>query len=166
VILGSLIDAGLTMERLRRDLENLGLQGYELKAKQVVKNGFKATKIDVLVADDVPERHLKEILEIVEKSQLPADIKGKATELFTRLARIEAGIHGTSLDHVHLHELGGIDTMVDVVGAFLGLAALGVEKICFRRCLTWFRRGLRAIPLRHQRRLPCWKGLVVARSEL
>lgn len=125
MILGSLIDAGLPLERLLSDLALLGLDGYELKASKVVKNGFTATKIDILVKEDVPERHLAEILAIVEKSQLSEDVKGNAKTLFTRLAKIEADIHGITLDQVHLHELGGTDTIVDVVGAFLGLKGLG-----------------------------------------
>ena len=129
MILGSLIDAGLPLERLLSDLALLKLDGYELKASKVVKNGFTATKIDVLVSEDVPERHLVEILAIVERSQLPEKIKEDATTLFTRLAKVEAEIHGISIDQVHLHELGGIDTIVDIVGAFLGLKALEVEKV-------------------------------------
>jgi pyridinium-3,5-bisthiocarboxylic acid mononucleotide nickel chelatase len=129
MILGALIDVGLPIERLQNDLELLKLDGYELQSRQVLKNGFRATKVDVLVKEDVPERHLKELLGIVENSQLPEAIKIKASAIFTRLAEVEAGIHGTTLDKVHLHELGGIDTMVDVIGAFLGLDALGVEKV-------------------------------------
>jgi uncharacterized protein (TIGR00299 family) protein len=129
MILGALVDAGLPLERLQSDLALLKLDGYELKSYPVVKNGFKATKVDVLVSENVPQRHLAEILAIVENSQLPEEIKGRAVALFTRLAEVEAGIHGTTLDHVHLHELGGIDTMVDVTGCLLGLKALGVEKV-------------------------------------
>jgi uncharacterized protein (TIGR00299 family) protein len=129
MILGALIDAGLPFERLQNDLALLKLDSFQLQSHQVVKNGFRATKVDVLVSEAAPERHLKDILAIVDHSQVPEAIKMKASALFTRLAEVEAGIHGTSLDQVHLHELGGIDTMVDVLGAFLGLEAMGIEQV-------------------------------------
>jgi uncharacterized protein (TIGR00299 family) protein len=129
MILGALVDAGLPLERLQNDLALLKLDGYQLQAHPVVKNGFKTTKVNVLVSEEVPERHLQEILALVDNSQVPDAIKMKASALFTRIAEVEAGIHDKSLDQVHLHELGGIDTMVDVFGAFLGLEALGIEQV-------------------------------------
>ena len=169
MILGALVDAGLSFERLQSDLALLGLDGYKLESQPVVKNGFKATKVDILVKDDVPERHLAEILAIVENSQLPGEIKGRATALFTRLAEVEAGIHGTSLDQVHLHELGGIDTMVDVVGAFLGLQSLGIEKV-YASPLPLGRGFIRGahgqIPLPSPATLALLKGIPVVGTEL
>lgn len=169
MILGSLIDAGLPLERLLSDLALLGLDGYELKASKVVKNGFTATKIDILVKEDVPERHLAEILAIVEKSQLSEDVKGNAKTLFTRLAKIEADIHGITLDQVHLHELGGTDTIVDVVGAFLGLKALGVEKV-FTSPLPLGRGFIRGahgqIPLPSPATVALLQGVPVVGSDL
>lgn len=169
MILGALVDAGLSFERLQSDLALLGLDGYKLESQPVVKNGFKATKVDIVVKDDVPERHLAEILAIVENSQLPGEIKGRATALFTRLAEVEAGIHGTSLDQVHLHELGGIDTMVDVVGAFLGLQSLGIEKV-YASPLPLGRGFIRGahgqIPLPSPATLALLKGIPVVGTEL
>ena len=169
MILGALVDAGLSFERLQSDLALLGLDGYKLKSQPVVKNGFKATKVDIVVKEDVPERHLAEILAIVENSQLPGEIKGRATALFTHLAEVEAGIHGTSLDQVHLHELGGIDTMVDVVGAFLGLQSLGIEKV-YASPLPLGRGFIRGahgqIPLPSPATLALLKGIPVVGTEL
>ena len=169
MILGALVDAGLSFERLQSDLALLGLDGYKLKSQPVVKNGFKATKVDIVVKEDVPERHLAEILAIVENSQLPGEIKGRTTALFTRLAEVEAGIHGTSLDQVHLHELGGIDTMVDVVGAFLGLQSLGIEKV-YASPLPLGRGFIRGahgqIPLPSPATLALLKGIPVVGTEL
>ena len=169
MILGALVDAGLSFERLQSDLALLGLDGYKLKSQPVVKNGFKATKVDIVVKEDVPERHLAEILAIVENSQLPGEIKGRTTALFTRLAEVEARIHGTSLDQVHLHELGGIDTMVDVVGAFLGLQSLGIEKVYVSPLPLGrgFIRGAHGqIPLPSPATLALLKGIPVVGTEL
>jgi len=85
--------------------------------------------VDVLVADDVSARHLPEIETIVMKSDLSPSIKERAIAIFRRLGEVEAGIHGTTIDQVHLHELGGVDTIVDVVGALVGLEALEVERV-------------------------------------
>jgi pyridinium-3,5-bisthiocarboxylic acid mononucleotide nickel chelatase len=129
MILGAMVDAGLPIETLRARLDALHLEDFELKARRVAKNAFAATKVDVIIADDVPERHLGDILEIVENSDLDEVIVAQAVAIFEKIGRAEAGIHGTSLDHVHLHELGGVDTIVDVVGALVGLDALGVERV-------------------------------------
>jgi pyridinium-3,5-bisthiocarboxylic acid mononucleotide nickel chelatase len=129
MILGALIDAGLGIETLRARLAALRLADFELKMQRVNKNGFSATKVDVVVADDVPERHLAEIEAIIATSELASSIQLQANAIFRRMAEVEAGIHGTTLDHVHLHELGGVDTIVDVVGCLVGLDALGIEKV-------------------------------------
>jgi uncharacterized protein (TIGR00299 family) protein len=129
MILAALLDAGLALESLQQMLDALGLPEAELRASRVQKNGFGATKLDVIVADDVHERHLADIEEVVRQSELPPAIKDKAITTFRRLGQVEAGIHGTSLDKVHLHELGGVDTIVDVVGAYWALEALGIERV-------------------------------------
>ncbi len=129
MLLGALLDAGLPEEALRQQLTLLHLDDFELRVRRVEKNGFSALKVDVQVKDDVPARHLPDIEAIVQQSDLPAAIKEQTVAIFRRLGEVEAGIHGTTLDHVHLHELGGVDTIVDVVGVLAGLAALGVERV-------------------------------------
>jgi uncharacterized protein (TIGR00299 family) protein len=129
MILGALLDAGLPEAALRQGLAALHLDDFDLRPRRVVKNGFSATKVDVLVADDVPARHLPEIEAIVMGSDLAPSIKEQARAIFRRLGEVEANIHDTTLDHVHLHELGGVDTIVDVVGALVGLNALGIGRV-------------------------------------
>ena len=129
MILGALLDAGLAQTALRERLAALRLDDFDLHCERVVKNGFSATKVDVLVASDVPERHLADIERIVVGSDLLPAIKERAMAIFRRLCGVEAGIHGTTLDKVHLHELGGVDTIVDVVGALVGLDEMGIERI-------------------------------------
>jgi len=129
MILGALIDAGLPEAALRERLTALKLVDFELRSRRVQKHTFSATKVDVIVAKDVPERHLADILAIVDESELPAAIRAQATAIFRRIGEAEAAIHGTDLAHVRLHELGGVDTIVDVVGALVGLDALGIERV-------------------------------------
>lgn len=129
MILGALINAGLSDDQLREALNALHLSDFELQVRQVSKNGFSATKVDVLVKEDVPERHLAEIEAIIDQSALSPQITERAKAIFRRLGQVEAGIHGTTLEKVHFHELGGVDTIVDIVGALVGLEALGIEKV-------------------------------------
>ena len=129
MILGALLDAGLAEEKLREGLSALRLNDFELRVHKVSKNGFAATKADIIVKDEVPERHLPDIEAIITASELSTQIQEQAIEIFHRLGEVEARIHNTTLDKIHLHELGGVDTVVDVVGVLLGLQILGIEKI-------------------------------------
>jgi len=129
MILGALIDAGLPEHKLRDGLKALKLPDFDVEVRRVNKMGFSATKVDVLVADDVSERHLPQIEDIIDQSELSFHLQQQAKAIFRRLGMVEAGIHGTALEQVHLHELGGVDTIVDVVGALIGLEALGIEKV-------------------------------------
>jgi uncharacterized protein (TIGR00299 family) protein len=130
MLLGALVDAGLPVESLRAQLAGLNLGSeFNLKADKVSKNGFGATKVDVVVREHQHGRHLAEIEVLLHKSSLTGHIQEKAIGIFRRLAKVEAGIHGQPMEQVHLHELGGVDTMVDVVGTLLGLEEFGVERV-------------------------------------
>ncbi len=129
MLLGALLDAGLSLERLQQKLAGLKLgTEFELKAYRVSKNGFAATKLDVIVHEPQHGRHLAEIEALLHQSSLPEHIQAKAIGIFRRLAGVESDIHGQPVEQVHLHELGGVDTMVDVVGTLVGLEELAVER--------------------------------------
>lgn len=169
MLLGSLLDAGLPEETLRQQLALLHLDDFELQVRRVEKNGFSALKVDVLVNDDVSARHLPEIEAIVQGSDLPAAIKDQASAIFRRLGEVEAGIHGVTLEQVHLHELGGVDTIVDVVGVLAGLAALGVERVVVSPLPLGrgFVKGAHgAIPLPAPATVALLKGAPVVGSEI
>jgi uncharacterized protein (TIGR00299 family) protein len=169
MILGALVDAGLPLHVLVERLQALHLPDFNLEAQKVTKSAFSATKVNVIVADDVPERHLSDIINIVEESDLPVDIQKQAIDIFQKIGSAEASIHGTSLDHVHLHELGGVDTIVDVVGALVGLQALGIEHIvCSPIPLgRGFIRGAHgAIPLPAPATVALLKGVPIVGSPL
>lgn len=129
MILGALIDAGLDIQVLREGLEGLHLSGYELQASRVRKGAIEATDVQVLVSDDVTERKIADIEAMVRASELADEIKETSMAVFRRLVTVEAGIHGSACEDVHLHEVGGTDAIVDVVGALVGLKLLGVEKV-------------------------------------
>mgnify|MGYP000474708186 CR=1 FL=1 len=169
MILGALIDAGVPLKTLLSQLDALNLKGYQLTSRKVAKNGFSATKVDVLVQDEHTERHLADILAIVQGSNLPGRVIEQASRVFSRMAEVEAGIHGTGIEQVHLHELGGIDTIIDVVGAFLGLHLLGIEKVVASPLPMGrgFTRGAHgAIPLPAPATLGLLKGVPIVGSEI
>ncbi len=131
MILGALVDAGVSLESLRAELAKLSLQGYRLTAREVKKGAFRATKVDVEVDPQAHKRHrnLIEIVGLLERSGLPARVKADATRIFTRLAEAEARVHGTTVNEVRFHDVGAVDAIVDVTGAVAGLYLLGVEAV-------------------------------------
>jgi hypothetical protein len=128
--LGALLDAGLPRAALEATLRQLPLPGWELDVQRVVKQGLAATAVQVHVApDEQPHRHLADIRRILDAGGLPAIVRDRATAVFTRLAEAEAAVHGTSPNEVHFHEVGAVDSIVDIVGAVAGLHALGIETL-------------------------------------
>lgn len=129
MILGALVDAGLDFEELQADLAKLPLKDYKLQMEKVSKQGIGGTKIHVIAEEGHVHRHLKDIREIIANSTLPEAVQEKSIEIFTRLAEAEAKVHQTSVDHIHFHEVGGVDAIIDIVGAVIGLWRLGVEQV-------------------------------------
>jgi uncharacterized protein (TIGR00299 family) protein len=128
--LGALVDAGVGIEVLRKQLEKLHLPGYEITALKVARDGIQATKVHVcLDGKDQPARYLSDIRNIIETSTLSSSIKKKSIMIFERLAQAEAKVHGTTPDKVHFHEVGAVDAIVDIVGSIIGLEALGIKSI-------------------------------------
>ncbi len=129
MILAALVDAGLPFETLRDALTLLDLPEFELTQARVMRGPFAATKIDVRTGDTAHARGVDEIGEIVAASRLPAAIQARAMRIFWRMAEAEGNIHGMPPEQVHLHELGAVDTIVDVTGALLALDALGIGRV-------------------------------------
>jgi len=129
MLLGAILDAGLSVQALRRELAKLGLKGYRLKARKARRAGLAATQAVVELEDDQPRGRLSEILSLIRESALPDGDKERGAAVFRRLAEAEARVHGSTPDSVVLHELGSLDTVVDVMGAVAGLRLLGVEEL-------------------------------------
>ncbi len=134
MILGALIDAGLNPKGLRETLEKLRIPTVRLKVKKVLKGSLSSTQVIVEGrAEKKHHRSLQEILRIVERSSLEGEIKEKSREVFERIASVEAKIHRIAMEEVHFHELGGLDSIVDIVGAVWGIRQMGIEKIYVSR---------------------------------
>ncbi|MEE8355889.1 MAG: nickel pincer cofactor biosynthesis protein LarC [Anaerolineales bacterium] len=129
MILGALIDSGLSIDTLKNMLEDLNLTEFTIQAEKVNKNGFSATKVNIQVKEQPPERHLDEIKAIIHNSSLSKSIQTRALLIFERIAETEAAIHNKPIEQVHLHELGGTDTIIDVVGTLLAVDYLGISSV-------------------------------------
>ena len=128
--LGALVDAGVSIDALRAELARLDLPGYEITSEKVKRSGIAATKVHVVVDQkDQRPRHLSEIEKIIEGSSLPFAVRKNSLRIFKRLADAEAKVHGTTPDKIHFHEVGAVDSIVDIVGSVIGLELLGVSKI-------------------------------------
>jgi len=130
MFLGALVDAGLSMSQLKQGLHHLKASGYTLKAKKVIRGTIQATKVDVVVAKGFAKPlSLPTLSRLVTNSRLPSVVKTRSLQAFHFLAEAEGSVHGVPLSKVHFHEVGIIDSLVDIVGAFWGITSLGVEKI-------------------------------------
>jgi len=127
MILGALIDAGADLHKLESELSKLKISGFTLKAEKTTRKGLSGTRFFVDADHSHAERHLTDIEKIMDKSDLGDDIKAKAKAIFRDLAEVEAKIHNTNPGDVHFHEIGGLDSIVDVVGSLIVMKMLGVE---------------------------------------
>ena len=134
MVLGALVAAGVSFEALEQGLQSLHLDEFSLSLSQVTRQGIAATQVDVNVVrhhhhDHSHGRRLGEILALIAESGLPDRVKADASRVFQALAEAEARVHGTTPEQVHFHEVGAVDSIVDVVGAALGLDLLGLGKV-------------------------------------
>ncbi|MCK9276050.1 MAG: nickel pincer cofactor biosynthesis protein LarC [Syntrophales bacterium] len=129
--LGALIDLGVDPEYLRRELEKLNLEGYTLEISKAKRKGISGTRVDVLLEEAKKQmpRSLQSIYEIIEASGFNEKIKRVSREIFSRLANAEASVHGISVQDVHFHEIGAVDSIVDIAGAAICLDTLSVDKV-------------------------------------
>ncbi len=127
--LGALVDAGVDLAAIQAGIASLGLPGVRLVAAEVKKKGFRATQITVEHEPEHKHRHLHHITAMIDGSTLTPRQKELATRIFTRLAEAEAKVHGSTIQKVHFHEVGAVDSIADIVGSAIGWDLLGVERI-------------------------------------
>ncbi|MBU2026644.1 MAG: nickel pincer cofactor biosynthesis protein LarC [Proteobacteria bacterium] len=129
--LGALIAAGADPERLRKGLAGLGVGGYRIEVGRKITGYIEATDVHVVLDDHHhhQRRRLQEILETIRRADLSERVKQTAERIFRRLADAEGRVHGSSPEEVHFHEVGGVDAIVDIVGAAICLEMLGWPKV-------------------------------------
>lgn len=127
--LGALVDVGLDPDWLRALPQRLGLAGVGVRIAPVRRAGIACTKVDFDIPPQPHDRGIEEIRAIVDGAALPEDVRRRADAAFTAIAEAEGAIHGVPADHVHLHEVGAVDAILDVVGAVWGFSKLGAERV-------------------------------------
>lgn len=127
--LGALVGVGLEPDFLRALPGRLGIDGIGVRVEATMRGGIACTKVDFDIPPQPHGRHLKQIRELVNRADAPGPVKEKADLAFTAIAEVEAEIHGSTVDQVHLHEVGAVDAILDVMGAIWGLSELGVSRV-------------------------------------
>lgn len=127
--LGALVDAGVDLAAIQAGIDSLGLPSCRLVAQEVKKQAFRATQVTVEHEPEHAHRHLHHITAMIDGSTLTPRQQELATAIFTRLGEAEAKAHGTTLEKIHFHEVGAVDSIADIVGSAIGWDLLGVDEI-------------------------------------
>jgi uncharacterized protein (TIGR00299 family) protein len=148
--LGALLDAGLSLDALRAELDKLPLDGWSIDAERGVRRYLSGTRALVHAPEQATHRHLSDVQAIIESSALAPELRQRAIRIFTLLAEAEGQVHGIPAGQVHFHEVGALDAIVDIVGVIAGLALLGVDEV-YASALPlgagWARAAHGALPL-------------------
>jgi uncharacterized protein (TIGR00299 family) protein len=129
MILAALLDLGLPLKELRAELDKLDVDGFRIVRSKAVRGGIHGTRFRVDAPDDRGYRHWADFERAIKKSRLSKTVRDRALSLIRRVFEAEAKVHGKTPETIHLHELGSLDTLVDVVGAVCGLELLGIDRI-------------------------------------
>ncbi len=130
MFLAALLDAGLPLDVLQDGIEKLNLpEKVELRLIETRKGALRASMLEVVVPHSHHHRHLSDILDILSASQLSEHVRQTTARIFNLLAEAEARVHGESVEQIHFHEVGALNSIVDVTGAVIGMEALGIERL-------------------------------------
>jgi len=137
MILGALVGLGVSVDDLNEELKSLNVDPFEIIVEEVVEQGMSGVRARVEVHEQQHHghhhgRHLGTILKLIDGSDLPAPVKGLAATVFRRIGEAEAAIHGVDIEKIHFHEVGAMDSIVDIVGCCLALHKLGVDGVSVR----------------------------------
>ncbi len=129
MILGALLDLGLSLDTLLEELSKLPLKDYRLEVNKVERKGIEATQLLVRSYEQSVVRYWANIQSLIKESKLNSNIKEDSYRIFEKLAQAEAKVHGRTTDQIHFHEIGAVDSIIDIVGAAIGIHHLGIDKI-------------------------------------
>src|SRR6202047_1866067 len=128
MVLGALVDAGAELRAIEEELRKLGLEGWSISAEKVKRGAMFATHVNVASSEGHHHRGLSVILGRVDKAGLAPRAAERARRIFTRLAEAEAKVHNVPVEEVHFHEVGAVDSIVDIVGSAVGFELLGIDE--------------------------------------
>ena len=129
MIAAAMLDAGLDFEFLKKQLATLGIKNFDIKLTQTKRAGLRAVSFTPAFKEDKHHRNLKDITEIISNSKIHNKAKETAIAIFNKLAAAEALVHNKDLQEIHFHEVGALDSIVDIVSASIGMVALEIEKV-------------------------------------
>jgi pyridinium-3,5-bisthiocarboxylic acid mononucleotide nickel chelatase len=127
MVLGALVDAGLDIEHLESELRKLPLDSWSISAERVKRKAIVATKVHVEAGPSHHHRHLSDILKMIDKASLEPHAAENAHKIFQRLGKAEAKVHNIPVEKVHFHEVGAVDSIIDIVGSAIGFDLLDVD---------------------------------------
>lgn len=133
MILGALVDLGVNPNRIRKALKTLDLKGYKLKTCQVQRGLIAGTKVQVKIEKTSHSHHkarkYSDIKRLIANSDLSSQVKKNVLEIFKRIAVVEAAIHKTTIEKIHFHEVGAVDSIVDIVGGVVAIESLELDRV-------------------------------------
>ncbi len=128
--MAAFVSAGLPIEELSHELKKLSIGGFELIGRHVQRSSITAVHVDVVISHEPHyHRHLKDIHSIIDQSSLSERVKEVTKSVFAVVAQAEAKVHNTTIEKVHFHEVGALDSIVDIVGVAICLERFGVERV-------------------------------------
>lgn len=130
MILASMVDLGVDVDKLVSTIESAGISGFDINIRDVDRVGLVGKMLRVNIQEDEAPLRFKVLVDRITNSNLPQSVIKKVQKILTEIGKVEAEVHGIDLDNVVLHELGSIDTLVDIIGCVVGLELLGINE-CF-----------------------------------
>ncbi|MHB8526887.1 MAG: nickel pincer cofactor biosynthesis protein LarC [Candidatus Acidiferrales bacterium] len=127
MVLGALVDAGVDLRQLEAELRKLNLDGWKISAEKVQRQAIRATKVNVESLEHDHHRHLSGILKMIDGAAFTPRAADRARKIFQRLGEAEAKVHNIPVEKVHFHEVGAVDSIIDIVGSAIGFELLGVD---------------------------------------
>lgn len=129
MILGALIDLGLDINDLKNELEKLDIKGYEIDVRNIEKNHITGKDVYINVKEKQHHRNLMDINNLIDNSRLDEEVKELSKKIFLKLGKAESKIHNVDINEVHFHEVGAVDSIIDIVGSAIGFIKLRINNV-------------------------------------
>jgi len=133
MMVGALLDMGLDFSFLKNELKKMDISSYSIDCREVKRGSIKAKKFDVKIAGPQPDRDYRDIKRIIGSSKLDAEVKKISLDIFKLIAEAEAKVHGHDVERIHFHEIGALDSIIDIVSAAIGIKSLNTGLFYSRR---------------------------------